>query len=131
MKTKMLLLLVIVFTFTACEKESIEPPSTHVEVLGTWDLHHDVNGVSTNDFDIGGHTWNYSLTVHNLCLGEFNIIRDGVFYMTHKFYLNVQDDSMHLSYLNEATPMLPAPGWNMYLQYDNILLIEYQQWIKR
>lgn len=128
---KLILLLGIMLAVFACEKEQIQPPGDPVEVLGTWDLYHEVNGTSTNDFNINGDTWNYTLVIHNLCIGEIHTVKNGVFYRTYKFYLNVQEDSIHFSYWYDPTPLMPAPGWNDYLQFDNVLLIEYQSWIKQ
>jgi len=130
---KAILLLAMIIAFVSCEKEPCEFPPDPIEVLGIWDLHHDVNGVSTPDFIINGDTWNYTLTIHNLVQGEMHSKRNGLFYRTYKFHLNVQDDSMHFSYWTgmDPGPMGPASGWNMWMQWDNVLLIEYQSWIKR
>jgi hypothetical protein len=128
---KLIVLFVIILAFTACEKEPIIPCPTYNNVVGKWVLTRDVNGTPTTDVVINGATYNYTLIIHTVEYGECEEYRNGVFNRSYRFYLTVADDSMYFSYEYSTPVMLPEFGWNNYLQWDNVLLIEYQTWIKK
>lgn len=133
MKTTAILLLGILLAFTACEKEVIEPdPPDYIYLIGSWDLYHVVDGVSTNEYDINGDIYTYKIKIFNKCQGEFVVHQNGNYYWYSPFNLDIQPDSLHFGYYTGRQPMimLPEQGWVKYLQYDNVLLIGYQQWLK-
>ena len=132
MKTTALLLIAILLAVTACEKEPIELSTTYVDLIGVWDQYHDVAGVSTKDFIINDHVYNYRIQIFDQYTGHFQVIRDGYISWKYPFYIDIQDDSLHFNYErgSSPTPMLPEQGWNSYQQWDNVFMIEYQQWLK-
>lgn len=128
---KLLVLLVIMFAAFACEKEPIDPCPNFNNIIGEWTLMHVVDGESVPEIEINGIQYRYELTIHNLMEGEVDEYRNNLFHRTYKFYLTPAEDSMYFSYLYQQPIMAPESGWNNYLQWDDILLIGYQQWFRK
>jgi hypothetical protein len=133
MKKLAIVLFAMLLVCPSCEKETVDPPQQHEALLGLWHMYHEVNGEISNTWDFNGNLASYELTLHSLERGEVEVLANGFHYRTYKFFVEILDDSLHISYdcWNHAVPpMLPAFGWHKYLQYEmegqEILLIGYQ-----
>lgn len=120
--TALFLAMFLAFAFTACEKEEPTPQDLN-QIIGVWKTIDDVN--------INGDVYSHELVIHSLYMGQIYEYKNGFFNSLNAFYLTVTPDSVYLSYYSTPSPLLPEPGWNNYLQWDNYLLIGYNEWIRK